>query len=162
VQEAGFSERECLSKLEDNHRAGATASSQLQRIEAETVAARTEVSGISDTVLQEQLHAALDARRVKESALAERRNALESMAADLRGLDEQRLRLEQGLSPLRDRINDLRLKAQAAQLSEEQFRERLAEVRIVSEEDEAPFQAELAPAAPSASRTAYCRAISHA
>jgi chromosome segregation protein len=144
VQEAGFSERECLSKLEDNHRAGATASSQLQRIEAETVAARTEVSGISDTVLQEQLHAALDARQVKESALAERRNALESMAADLRGLDEQRLRLEQGLSPLRDRINDLRLKAQAAQLSEEQFRERLAEVRIVSEEDEAPFQAELA------------------
>ncbi len=144
AQEAGFSERECLSKLEDNHRAGATASSQLQRIEAETVAARTEVSGISDTVLQEQLHAALDARQVKESALAERRNALESMAADLRGLDEQRLRLEQGLSPLRDRINDLRLKAQAAQLSEEQFRERLAEVRIVSEEDEAPFQAELA------------------
>jgi chromosome segregation protein len=144
VQEAGFSERECLSKLDDNHRAGATASSQLQRIEAETVAARTEVSGISDTVLQEQLHAALDARQVKESALAERRNVLESMAADLRGLDEQRLRLEQGLSPLRDRINDLRLKAQAAQLSEEQFRERLAEVRIVSEEDEAPFQAELA------------------
>jgi chromosome segregation protein len=144
VQEAGFSERECLSKLDDNHRAGATASSQLQRIEAETVAARTEVSGISDTVLQEQLHAALDARQIKESALAERRNVLETMAADLRGLDEQRLRLEQGLSPLRDRINDLRLKAQAAQLSEEQFRERLAEVRIVSEEDEAPFQAELA------------------
>jgi chromosome segregation protein len=27
VQEAGFSERECLSKLDDNHRAGATASS---------------------------------------------------------------------------------------------------------------------------------------
>ncbi len=144
VQEAGFSERECLSKLDDNHRAGATASSQLQRIEAETVAARTEVSGISDTVLQEQLHAALDARQVKESALAERRNVLEGMAADLRGLDEQRLRLEQGLTPLRDRINDLRLKAQAAQMSEEQFRERLAEVRIVSEEDEVPFQAELA------------------
>jgi chromosome segregation protein len=144
VQEAGFSERECLSKLDDNSRAAATAASQLQRIEAETTAARTEFSGISDTVLQEQLHAALDARGVKESALAERRNVLETMAADLRGLDEQRLRLEQGLSPLRDRINDLRLKAQAAQINEEQFRERLAEVRVVSEEDEAPFAVELA------------------
>ncbi|MBI5107957.1 MAG: chromosome segregation protein SMC [Rhodocyclales bacterium] len=144
VQEAGFSERECLSKLDDNSRAAATASSQLQRIEAETAAARTEVAGISDTVLQEQLHAALDARGAKESALAERRNVLETMAADLRGLDEQRLRLEQGLSPLRDRINDLRLKAQAAQINEEQFRERLAEVRVVSEEDEAPFAVELA------------------
>jgi chromosome segregation protein len=144
VQEAGFSERECLSKLDDNGRAAATASSQLQRIDAETAAARTEVSGISDTVLQEQLHAALDARGLKESALAERRNVLEAAAGELRNLDEQRLRLEQGLTPLRDRINDLRLKAQAAQLNEEQFRERLAEVRVVSEEDEAPFLDELA------------------
>ncbi len=143
VQEAGFSERECLSKLDDNARAASTAESQLHRVEAETGAAGTELAGISDSVLQEQLHAALDARSIKESALAERRNVLETMAGDLKGLDEQRLRLEQGLSPLRDRINDLRLKAQAAQLNEEQYRERLAEVRIVSEEDEIPFLGEL-------------------
>ena len=143
VQEAGFSERECLSKLDDNARAASTAESQLHRVEAETGAAGTELAGISDSVLQEQLHAALDARSIKESALVERRNVLETMAGDLKGLDEQRLRLEQGLSPLRDRINDLRLKAQAAQLNEEQYRERLAEVRIVSEEDEIPFLGEL-------------------
>jgi hypothetical protein len=143
AQEAGFSERECLSKLEDNARAAATATSQLQRIEGETAAARTEVAGISDTVLQEQLHAALDARQGKESALAERRNALESAAAELRSLDEQRLKLEQGVIPLRDKINDLRLKAQAAQMNEDQFRERLAEVHIIAEADEAPFLDEL-------------------
>ena len=146
AQEAGFSERECLSKLEDNARAIATAATQLQRIESETTAARTEMSGISDTVLQEQLHAALDAKQGKEAALAERRNVLETAAAELRGLDEQRLKLEQGLAPLRDRINDLRLKAQAAQLNEEQYRERLAEVRVVSEDDETPFRDELASA----------------
>jgi chromosome segregation protein len=144
AQEAGFSERECLSKLEDNARAAATATSQLQRIETETRAARTEVAGISDTVLQEQLHAALDAKQGKESALAERRNVLETAASELRSLDEQRMKLEQGVVPLRDKINDLRLKAQAAQINEEQFRERLAEVRVVSEEDEAPFAEELA------------------
>jgi chromosome segregation protein len=101
------------------------------------------MAGISDTVLLEQLHAALDAKQGQESALAERRNVLETAAGELRSLDEQRLRLEQGLVPLRDRINDLRLKAQAAQLNEEQFRERLAEVKILSEEDEAPFAADL-------------------
>jgi chromosome segregation protein len=143
AQEAGFSERECLSKLEDNARAAATASSQLQRIEGETAAARTEVAGISDVVLQEQLHAALDAKQGKESALAERRNVLETAAAELRSLDEQRLKLEQGVIPLRDKINDLRLKAQAAQMNEDQFRERLAEVHIASEADEAPFLDEL-------------------
>ncbi|NJD35518.1 MAG: chromosome segregation protein SMC [Betaproteobacteria bacterium] len=143
AQEAGFSERECLSKLEDNARAGTTAASQLQRIDAETGVARTELAGISDTVLQEQLHAALDGKRGKESALAERRNVLETAAAELRSLDEQRMKLEQGVVPLRDKINDLRLKAQAAQMNEEQFRERLAEVHIVSEDDEAPFLDEL-------------------
>ena len=143
AQEAGFSERECLSKLEDNSRAVATATSQLQRIEGETHAARTEVAGISDAVLQEQLHAALDAKQDKESALAERRNALEAAAAELRGLDEQRLKLEQGIVPLRERINDLRLKAQAALLNTEQFRERLAELHVVAEADEAPFLDEL-------------------
>ena len=143
AQEAGFSERECLSKLDDNSRAVATATSQLQRIEGETHAARTEVAGISDAVLQEQLHAALDAKQGKESALAERRNALEAAAAELRGLDEQRLKLEQELVPLRDRINDLRLKAQAALLNTEQFRERLAELHVVAEADEAPFLDEL-------------------
>ena len=144
AQEAGFSERECLSKLEDNARAATTAGSQLQRIEAETASARTEVAGISDMVLQEQLHAALDAKQGKELALAERRNVLETAAGELRSLDEQRLRLEQGVVPLRDKINDLRLKAQAAQINEEQFRERLAEVHVVTEEDEGPFAEELA------------------
>ena len=148
AQEAGFSERECLSKLEDNARAAATASRQLERVEGETGAARTELAGISDAVLQEQLHAALDAKQGKESALAERRNVLETAASELRSLDEQRLKLEQGVVPLRDKINDLRLKAQAAQINEEQFRERLAELHVLTEADEAPFAAELAAAGP--------------
>jgi chromosome segregation protein len=144
AQEAGFSERECLSKLEDNARALTTAISQLERIAAETATARTEVAGISDAVLQEQLHSALDGRQARESTLAERRNVLECAATELRSLDEQRLRLEQGVNPLRERINELKLKAQAAQLNEEQFRERLAEVHVLTEADELPFAEDLA------------------
>ena len=139
AQEAGFSERECLSKLEDNAKSAATAVSQLARIVAELDSARVEVAGISDSVLQEQLHAALDAKRDRESALAERRNQLESAAGELRTLDEQRMRLEQGVDPLREKINELKLKAQAAHLNEEQYQQRLAEAHVFTEADEAPF-----------------------
>ncbi|MDO9450365.1 MAG: chromosome segregation protein SMC [Rugosibacter sp.] len=144
MQEAGFSERECLSKLEDNARAATTAISQLARIATETTAARTEIASISDQVLQEQLHRALDDKRAKESALAERRNALESAAAELRSLDERRLKLEQGVDPLHERINQLKMKAQAAQMSEAQFQERLTEINLLTEADEAPFAEALA------------------
>jgi chromosome segregation protein len=144
MQEAGFSERECLSKLEDNARAATTANSQLARITTETEAASTEIARISDQVLQEQLHDVLDDKRAKESALADRRNALESAAAELRSLDEQRLQLEQGIAPLHERINQLNMKVQAAQMSEAQFQERLTEINLLTEADEAPFAEALA------------------
>lgn len=139
VQEANFSERECLSKLDDNTRATTTAASQLARISAEMCVATTELASISDEILQAQLHHALDNKRVKESALAERRDALETAAATLRGLDEQRLKLEQGIAPLNERINQLKLKAQAAEMSEAQFQERLTEINLLTEADEASF-----------------------
>jgi chromosome segregation protein len=145
AQEAGFSERECLSKLEDNARAAETAKTQLARVATETEAARTELAAISDAVLQEQLQDALGSRQGREGLLAERRNALEAAAGELRMLDEQRMKLEQGLQPARDKINDLKLKQQAAQLNEEQYRERLVEGGIATEEDEAALAAELVP-----------------
>jgi chromosome segregation protein len=145
AQESSFSERECIGKLEDIDRSSATAGSQLERIQAESGRAREELSGISDSVLQEQLQAALTTRQERETLLSERRNAIETAAGELRGLDEARLKLEQGLGPVRDRINDLRLKQQAAQLNEEQFRQRLIEANVVSEEDEAALATDLVP-----------------
>ena len=144
AQETNFSARECQSKLEDNARALATATQQLARIAAETETARAELAVGDDEVLQVQLNGALDLRRLKESALAERRDALEAAAAELRELEEQRLRLEQEIAPLRERINELRLKAQAAELNATQFQERLSEANVLSEADEAPFAEALA------------------
>jgi len=145
AQEAGFSERECISKLDDNARAAATAKTQLARVTAEAEVALAEVAAISDIVLQEQLQSALSSRQGREGLLAERRNALEGAATELRGLDEQRMKLEQGLQPARDKINDWKLKQQAAHLNEEQFRERLAEAGIATDEAEAALAAELVP-----------------
>jgi chromosome segregation protein len=145
AQEAGFSERECISKLEDNARAAETAKSQLERVHADSGGARTELAGISDSVLQEQLQSALDSRQGREGLLAERRNALEAAAVDLRTHDEQRLKLEQGLQPARDKITNLKLKQQEAHLNEEQCQQRLVEAGVNDEAAEAALAAGLVP-----------------
>ena len=145
AQDAGFSEKECHSKLADNARAAETAKTQLAQVAADRAAATEELAAISDVVIQEQLQAALETRGGQESALAARRDALEGAAGQLRGLDEERLRLEQGLAPAREKINDLKLKEQAAHLNVEQFQERLTEAHVVSPEDEEALAVELTP-----------------
>ncbi len=64
---------------------------------------------------------------------------------ELRGLEEQRLRLEQGLQPARDKINDWKLKQQAAELNAEQFQQRLVEVRRGQPRGRSGLAAELTP-----------------
>ena len=130
AQDAGFSEKECHSKLADNARAAETAQKQLEQAATDRAVAQQDLAAISDAVIQEQLQAALAQRGTQESALAERRNALEGAASQLRTVDEERLKLEQGLQPARERINELKLKQQAAQLNVEQYQERLAEAHV--------------------------------
>ncbi|MCK9283768.1 MAG: chromosome segregation protein SMC [Rhodocyclaceae bacterium] len=141
AQEAGFSERECISKLDDNKRSAETARTQLERVVGEMEAAREDLNGISEDVLLQQLQSALQAKQGHEGLMAERRNALEGAAAELRTLDESRLKLEQGVEPLREKINDLRLKQQAAQLNDEQYQQRLTEANA----DEAALLPDLLP-----------------
>jgi len=145
AQDAGYSEKECHSKLADNARAAETAKAQLAQVTEDRAAARQDLAAISDAVIQEQLQSALAVRGTQESALAGRRDALEAAAAQLRAADEERLKIEQGLQPARERINELRLKEQAAHLNVEQFQERLVEAHVLSPEDEALLSADLTP-----------------
>ena len=78
--------------------------------------------------MRETLDASIEVRLACEKTLAGARNAVEEAAAALRSLEEQRLQSEGRLTPLRDRIGELRLKEQAARLSFEQFATQLAEV----------------------------------
>ncbi len=145
AQDAGYSEKECHSKLADNARAAETAKAQLEQIAADRAAAEQDLAAISDAVIQEQLQSALAVRGSQETTLAERRNALEVAAGQLRAVDEERLKIEQGLQPARDKINDLKLKEQAAHLNVEQYQERLVEAHVVSPEDEEALAADLTP-----------------
>jgi len=144
AQDAGFSEKECRSRLEDNARAAQTAHTQLAQAAADRAAIGQDMQASDEATVQEQLQSALAVRGVQESALAAQRDALESAAASLRAADEARLKLEQGLQPAREKINEFKLKAQAAHLNVAQFQERLIEARV-SSQDEAEIASGLTP-----------------
>jgi chromosome segregation protein len=71
------------------------------------------------------LQNALAARVGREESLAAARNMLEEITNRLRNEDEARIQCEQGLTPLRERMEQLRLKDQELLLTETQFEENL-------------------------------------
>ena len=133
LQEARFSERECESKLDDIHRNLQLAHEQLARIEDEFAARDDELDATDASRSAAALQEALELRQLREAALTARREAQEEAASRLKQCEEMRLRTEQAVGPARERVGELRLAIQAAELSAAQYDERLAE----SEADEA-------------------------
>jgi len=144
LREAQFSLRESESKLQDIFAQQAVAQRELNRIETDRMQCAVQVEAAPADVMEDSLQAALATRQEKEKALALCRDALEAATNALRGLEEQRMRIEQGLEPLRVRIGDLKLKEQAAALNTEQFAQQLLEAGA----DEEALQQELGTARP--------------
>jgi chromosome segregation protein len=142
LREAQFSAREAEGKLQDIFAQQAVAQRELDRVERDRAACAGQVEAAPADVMEEQLQLALEARQSRERLLAERRDALEAATNALRGFEEQRLRIEQGLEPLRQRIGELKLKEQAAALSGEQFARQLLE----ADADESALAPDLANA----------------
>lgn len=142
LREAQFSLREADGKLQDVFAQQATAQRELTRIEKDRAVCAEQVEAAPPDVMEGQLQAALEARQAAEKVLADRRDALEAATQALRGLEEQRLKIEQGLEPLRTRIGDLKLKEQAAALNTEQFAMQLVEAGA----DETALQGEVGTA----------------
>ncbi|MDR2165649.1 MAG: chromosome segregation protein SMC [Zoogloeaceae bacterium] len=140
LREAEFSLRECQGKLEENAAGLALAEQQSQRIATDLAACRAQAEETPPEAFEEQLRQALETRGAREIALAEKRDALEAAAQELRGQEETRMRVEQGLEPLRTAIGDLKLREQAAALGVGQLDEQLREAGA----DEAALAAMLA------------------
>ncbi|WP_300454216.1 chromosome segregation protein SMC [Accumulibacter sp.] len=141
-REAEFSQRECRGKLQELAASRTLAGQQLERLGEELARCEETAGARQPDDLAPQLQEALDHRVAREHALAAARDALEAAANALRGLDEERLKVEQSLDPLRDRIGDLKLKEQAARLSFAQFAAQLAEANA----DEPSLAADVAGA----------------
>jgi chromosome segregation protein len=126
-QESVFYEKECSSKINEINASvkvilqqSAGAGQQLEQF-------KIDLAGQQDEELKLRLQTHLELRVQREQALGAARSRQEELAQSLRSADEERMVCEQKLEPLRNRINDLRLKEQAARLNKEQYANQLFE-----------------------------------
>jgi chromosome segregation protein len=127
VQQASFDEKESLSRINDINSSFNSLREHLGQADQNLEQLQAELAQINDDALRSQLEKGLEARIAREQGLVGARNRQEEIAASLRALEELRLGSEHKLQPLRDRIAELRLKEQAAQISGEQFAQQLRE-----------------------------------
>jgi len=127
AQEAGFAERSCRERIAELERRREVIVGQVAQQQALLAQLATERQQIDWTPVEQSLQAQLVARGGAEQSLAAARDRLEAIAAELRTADEQRLVADQKLEPARSRIEEVRLKEQAAQLAGQQYAEQLAE-----------------------------------
>jgi chromosome segregation protein len=115
---------------------------QVERADAEVAKLTAELSVDPVPAVRTALDGAVQERIAREKTLAAARNAVEAAAGVLRRLEEERLQAQSALAPLRERIGELRLKEQAAQINHDQHAGQLRE----SGADEERLAAELASA----------------
>ena len=131
AQEADFAQRSLQARadeLQRNQTAGQQHSAELAE-QAQQIQAELET--LCDTAVQSALQAALALKLQREQELGARRSAHDALSAELRASDAQRLRLEHALEPLRQRLGELQLRLQAAQLTQQQQRQSLEEAGVV-------------------------------
>ncbi len=127
AQEAGFAERSSRERLAELARRREMLDGQLAQQQALLTERTAERQGIDWTPVEAALQAQLVARGGAEQALAAARDAQEQVGTALRTAEEARLAADQKIEPARGRIDDVRLKEQAARIAEEQYAAQLAE-----------------------------------
>jgi chromosome segregation protein len=143
AQDAVFSERECTAKIAEIDNSVRMIDPQIGRGDEEVARLTQELAVDPIPAVRAALDDAVEARIACETTLAGARDAVETAAAALRTLEEERLRVESSITPLRDRVGELRLKEQAARINFEQFENQLREAN--ADEAQLANEAERAP-----------------
>ncbi len=138
AQDAVFAERECAAKIAEIDNSVRMIDQQIGRADEEVAKLVEELSVDPVPAVRAALDEAVEARIACEKMLAGAREAVEAAAGVLHGLEEERLRVEGRIGPLRDRVGELRLREQAAAISHDQFDTQLREAGA----DEARLAAE--------------------
>jgi len=139
LQEIRFTLQSCDNKINDLNNAIKLNSENKDRLSEQLAHLGIEQARIDESDQQAALQQAIAERQTQEHALASRRNELEAATAQLRTLEEARMRLEQGLTPLRNRMEEFRLNEQESRLLEVQCEEQLGALQA----DEASLLASL-------------------
>ena len=143
AQDALFGERECASKIAEIDNSVKLIDQQIERAEAEIAKLTEELAADPIPAVRDALDSAVQIRITSEKTLAQARDAVEAAAGALRELEEARLQVDARVAPLRERLGELRLKEQAAQLNSEQFATQLREANadealLAGESERAP------------------------
>ncbi|HUQ75700.1 MAG TPA: chromosome segregation protein SMC, partial [Burkholderiales bacterium] len=143
AQDALFGEREVASKISEIDNSVKVIDQQIERGDIEAARLAEELADDPIPGVRAALDAAVEARIECEKSLASARDTVEAAAGVLRELEESRLQVEARVAPLRERLGELRLKEQAAQINFEQFATQLREAnadeaRLGTEAENAP------------------------
>ncbi|MGQ0651730.1 MAG: chromosome segregation protein SMC [Betaproteobacteria bacterium] len=136
AQDALFGERECASKIAEIDHSVRVIDQQIERADLEIAKLNEELADDPIPAVRTSLDAAVETRLEAEKVLAGARNTVEAAAGALREIEEARLQVESRVAPLRERLGELRLKEQAAQISFDQYAGQLRE----ADADEAPLE----------------------
>ncbi len=148
AQTALFEQRECDSKIAEIDRSVRVIDQQIESAEKEILTLTRELAEDPLPDLRQTLELSVNVRMGCEKTLAAARDAVEAAAIDLRELEERRAEIEARIAPIRDRIGELKLKEQAAQINRQQFESQLLEasadeVLLATEAERAPKPAQL-------------------
>jgi chromosome segregation protein len=130
AQEARFQARALAARQGELQRSIETAAQQAANNLRAVEQLQAELDAFDDQAAQSGLQAALALKLEREAALAAARSEYDDLSAQLRRADEQRMGFEQSLQPLRDRITQLQLELQAAQLGGAQYLEQLTAAAV--------------------------------
>ena len=130
AQEAHFATQTLAARRGELQRGIETAEAQVATVAASAASLQTELDTLNDAAAQAGLQDALALKLDREQALAAVRAHYEDLSLRLRRADEQRLTFERSLDPLRERITQLQLEAQAAQLGGAQYTEQLQAAEV--------------------------------
>ncbi len=127
-QEASFHLKTCANKIAEIDNAMRLVRENLATVQTGLARHEAELAELDETPLTTELARVLEIRTQKEQLVAAARDALEAAETALRQTEQERLMIEQGLDPIRERVSAARLKEQEARLTEEQFSQQLFEV----------------------------------
>ncbi|MBL8515599.1 MAG: chromosome segregation protein SMC [Betaproteobacteria bacterium] len=134
VQEANFFQKSCTEKIASLATFAQSLISRAQSLAGSKDAITAELDQMHEGNLRERLQSALSVRSEREAELTKARDALDGATGRLKTLDETKATIEHSLQPMRDKINEIRLKEQEASIHEQQFRLQLEEAGANPEE----------------------------
>ncbi|MBI3371143.1 MAG: chromosome segregation protein SMC [Betaproteobacteria bacterium] len=121
AQDAVYGERECASKISEIDNSVRLIDQQIERADVEIGKLSQDLAVDPIPEMRLALASAVESRIECEKMLSDARAAVEEAAAVLRALEQERLQIDSGINPVRERIGELRLKEQAASINHDQF-----------------------------------------